>query len=324
MLVQLESQHYHAHMKSHRNPGRTLGMGVQLPEVEWVIRWPELKRLAQTAESVGIDSIWLGDHLLYRNESEPATGPWEVWATLSALAAVTETVELGPLVASTSFHSPAMLAKKAATVDEISNGRLILGLGAGWNAVEYAGFGFPYDHRISRFEEAFTIIRRLLQGECVDFHGTYYDIETCELLPKSANPNAGPQLMVGSIGPRMLGITLPFVDQWNVWYASFGNNVDGLRPVLRQLELACHKAGRDPSTLVRTAAIYVQAPGGRGRSHGDEEKSGATPLRGSQREIADELLRFADIGLDQVQLVVDPITTESVKWCGGIIEALDH
>ena len=122
---------------------RPLKVGVQLPEVEYVASWPQLREMARTAEAVGLDSVWLGDHLLYRWADAPSRGPWEAWTALTAIAAVTERVEIGPLVACTSFHNPAMLAKKAATLDEISGGRLVLGLGAGWNETEYSAFGFP-------------------------------------------------------------------------------------------------------------------------------------------------------------------------------------
>jgi len=159
-------------------------VGVQLPEVEWVARWPQLREMARTAEEIGLDSIWVGEHLLYRDDGLPSRGPWEAWTSLAAIAAATERIELGPLVAATSFHNPAMLAKQAATVDEISGGRLVLGLGAGWNEPEYLAYGFPFDHRVSRFEEAFTIIRTLLADGHCDFHGTYYDLRDCELLPR--------------------------------------------------------------------------------------------------------------------------------------------
>ena len=171
-------------------------IGVQLPEVEWEVPFPEYLAMAQTAEAVGFDSLWVGDHLLY-DLPAGARGPWEAWTTLAAIAAVTDRIEIGPLVASTSFHAPPMLAKQAATVDAISQGRLILGLGAGWNRREYDAFGFAYDRRVSRFEEAFTIIRSLLRDGEIDFHGTYYDAERCVLHPRSPRP-AGPPLMVGS------------------------------------------------------------------------------------------------------------------------------
>ncbi len=309
-------------MRSHRNPRRPLGIGVQLPEVERVVRWPEMHAMALGAEAAGFDSLWLGDHLLYRDAGNPARGPWEAWSMLAALAAVTTSLRLGPLVAATSFHNPAMLAKKAAAVDEVSNGRLIVGLGAGWNETEYRAFGFPYDHRVSRFEEAFTIIRKLLARESVSFAGHYYRTQDCELLPARSGPG-GPPLMIGSMGPRMLAITLPWVQAWNAWYAWFGNTVEGFRPLLAKLDAACVTAGRDPRTLSRTVAVLVQAPGGQGRLRGDEERSGAPPITGAPAQIADTLRRFADTGVDHVQLVLDPITCESIRWCGDIVTALD-
>ena len=139
-------------------------VGIQLPEVERDVRWPEYLAMARAAEEVGFDSIWIGDHLLY---DDPERGPWEAFTLLSALAAVTERVRLGPLVACAGFHAPGVLAKMAATIDEVSQGRFVLGLGAGWNRREFDAFGIPYDKRVSRFEEAFTIIRGLLAGERV-------------------------------------------------------------------------------------------------------------------------------------------------------------
>ena len=146
--------------------------------------------MARAAEEAGFDSIWLGDHLLYRDEGQPERGPWEVWTLLAALAAVTERVELGPLVACTAFHPPGLIAKMAATLDEVSGGRFVLGLGAGWNEPEFRAFGLPYDHRVSRFEEAFTIIRRLLEGERVTLGGRFFQVDDLCLLPRPAAPAA--------------------------------------------------------------------------------------------------------------------------------------
>src|ERR687889_274245 len=234
---------------------RPLKVGIQLPEVEREVRWAELRAMAELAERIGLDSIWVGDHLLYRDDGGPPRGPWEAWSLLAALAAVTERVQLGPLVAATSFHAPAMLAKKAATVDEISGGRLILGLGAGWNRPDYDAFGFPYDHRVSRFEEAFTIIRELLRTGTSVFAGQWYAVDRAELLPRPRP--GGPPLMVGSIGERMLRITMPHVAAWNAWGPWFGNTPAGYGPVRQQVDAACRSVGRDPAEVERSVALVV-------------------------------------------------------------------
>ena len=302
---------------------RSLKVGVQLPEVERLVRWPELRDMAQTAEGVGFDSIWLGDHLLYRRETGNV-GPWEVWTSLAGLAEATKKVELGPLVAATSFHSPPMLAKMAATVDEISNGRLILGLGAGWNEPDYTAFGFPYDHRVSRFEEAFTIIRTLLRDGSIDYHGQFYDIADCELSPRGApdlHPN-GPTLMIGSTSPRMLSIAIPYVDAWNEWHDRFGNTVEGAAIYSAKVDDACREVGRDPKDVTRTVTALVQLTGGKGR--GSSYARPTPAIDGTQPAAAAATLsRYADVGISHVQLVLDPITVGSIEECAPILRALD-
>lgn len=300
---------------------RPFRIGIQLPEVEREVRWPELREMATTAEAVGFDSLWVGDHLLYRMDDGPR-GPWEAWSLLSAIAAVTERVQIGPLVAATSFHQPAMLAKKAATVDEISNGRLIVGLGAGWNRTEYEAYGFPFDHRAGRFEEAFTIIRTLLRDGYIDFAGNYYTVRDCELVPR-ARPG-GPPLMIGSTGPRVLRATLPHVDMWNAWHAWYHNTPDGFNDGNDQIDQICREVGRDPSTIERTAAIMVQAPGGTGRIYGDSQHESDVAISGDESAVAAALAKFAATPLTHAQLVVDPITVRSIEWLGGVLENLDR
>lgn len=301
--------------------GNRLKIGVQLPEVEREVRWPELAAMARLAEDVGFDSLWVGDHLLYRNPGEAARGPWEAWSQLAALAAITTRVEIGPLVAATSFHSPAMLAKKAATVDEISGGRLILGLGAGWNQTEYDAYGFAYDHRVSRFEEAFTIIRTLLREGAIDFDGDYYQVRDCELLPRGPRP-AGPPLMIGSQGPRMLRISMPHVDAWNAWHAWYGNRIEDLPPVLEKVDAACAEVGRDPAAVVRTTTVLVQFAGGSGRASGDSAKRDVVPLQGSPQELAAALRAYQRLGIGHLQLVLDPISAESIEALAPVLELL--
>lgn len=292
-------------------------VGVQLPEVEREYRWPEIRDIARTAEDVGFDSLWVGDHLLYR-DGHGARGPWEVWSVLAALGEATERVHFGPLVASTSFHSPAMLAKKAVTVDEISGGRLILGLGAGWNRTEYEAYGFPYDNRVSRFEEAFTIIRTLIREGAIDFEGEYYQLSEMELIPP-ARPDL--PILIGSNGPRMLRIAAPHVQMWNTWYASYGNTPDGLEELTDIVDEAARDVGRDPAEIVRTAAALVQLEGGTGRRAGTE-RSVPPPITGTADDIAAALHALSGAGMGHIQLVVDPITSRSIESLAPVLERL--
>src|SRR5215207_4591697 len=281
-------------------------IGIQLPEVERLVRWPEYLAMARAAEEVGLDSIWVGDHLLYREDGDER-GPWEAWTMLAALAAVTERVELGPLVACTAFHPPGLIAKMAATIAEISGGRLVLGLGAGWNETEFRAYGFPYDHRVSRFEESFTVIRGLLAGERVSLNGRFIQAEDVVLEPRPAEP---PRLMVGSNGPRMLAATLPHVHAWNTWYSDYGNTPEGFAKLNERITQAAHDAGRDPWEVERSACLLVAVNGASGARASTPDGPAVT---GPPAEIAAVLRDLAEAGADEIILVVDPITEASIR-----------
>jgi alkanesulfonate monooxygenase SsuD/methylene tetrahydromethanopterin reductase-like flavin-dependent oxidoreductase (luciferase family) len=303
-----------------RESRRGIRVGIQLPEVERVVRWPEIRAMARLAEDAGFDSLWVGDHLLYREEARGARGPWEAWTSLAGLAEATRRIALGPLVAATAFHAPALLAKMAATVDEISGGRLILGLGAGWNEVEFAAFGFPYAHRVGRFEEAFTIVRRLLREGVCDFEGAWYTVRDCELLPRPRP--GGPPLLVGSSGERMLRIAMPWADAWNVWYDDIDNSPARVPEYRERVDRACREVGRDPAAVERTAAVLVRLCGGVGRDDAGSRR-GIAPLAGTSEEIAAGLLAFAREGISHVQLVLDPITEASIAELAPVLEHLE-
>jgi probable F420-dependent oxidoreductase len=301
---------------------RPLRVGVQLPEVEREVPWAEYVAMARQAEELGFDSLWLGDHLLYRDPDGTAAGPWEAWTMLAALAAATSRITLGPLVACTAFHNPAVLAKQAATLDEISGGRFVLGLGAGWNETEFRAFGIPFDHRISRFEEAFTIIRTLLREGSIDFDGRFYQARDCELTPRGPT-RGGPPLLIGSSGERMLRITAPHVDGWNAWFADTRNSPDGVPALRDRVDAACAEVGRDPAAIERSVAVLVQFPDGTGRRTGDTpEDEEAGPVRGTPEQMAAELRRYAEVGIAEVQLVVDPIDRRSLDRLGPVLDLL--
>lgn len=282
-----------------------LRVGVQLPEVEREVRWAEVRAIACAAEAVGFDGVWVGDHLLYRDDGRPERGPWEVWTTLAAVAAVTSRVELGPLVACTAFHPPAVLAKQAATLAEISGGRFVLALGAGWNAAEFRAFGLPYDRRVSRFAEAWTVITRLLDGEHLTIAGDFVTVEDAVVLPRPPQP---PPLMVGSNGPRMLRLTLPRADRWNTWFDDYGNTPEGFAALNARISDAAEAAGRDPATLERSACVLVTVDGGAGeRPHGPA----APPV--PHHALRGHLDALSQAGADEAILVLDPITEDAVR-----------
>jgi probable F420-dependent oxidoreductase len=285
-------------------------VGVQLPEVERIVRWPEYVAMARAAERVGFDSVWVGDHLLYRGDGGSERGPWEAWTILAAIAAATERVELGPLVACAGFHAPAMLAKQAATVDEISGGRLVLALGAGWNEPEFRAFGFPFDRRASRFEESFEVIRRLMSGERVTMRGHYVEVDDAVLLPP---PARRPRLMIGSTGRRVLTAALPHVDAWNTWFDWYGNSPEGFAARSAEIDEIASSVGRDPGDIERSACLLVALDPRTGERRVDPA---APPVAGTPTRVAEAIRAMGDAGADEVILVLDPITQGSIEAVG--------
>lgn len=292
-------------------PSSQLRLGIQLPEVERIVRWSEYLDLARRAEDLGFDSVWVGDHLLYRGDGRSERGPQEAWTLLAAIAAVTERVTLGPLVACTAFHPPGVLAKMACTVDEISGGRLILGLGAGWNEPEFRAFGIPFDHRASRFEEAFTAIRSLSAGERCTLRGQFYDLDDAVVLPSPLRPVT---LMVGSTGDRVLRAALPHVDWWNTWYDWYGNSVTGFGQLNEKISAHIMAAGRSPETVSRSACVFVTADPASTERISTSEAPGI-----SLDALSEHLCRLADAGAHEAILVVNPINAWSMARIAEVL-----
>lgn len=299
---------------------RPLKVGLMFPDTEREMgggsaRWADLLAMARTAEACGFDSIWVSDHLIFRFEGKAPQGVWECWSLLSALAAVTERVEIGPLVSCTGFRNPALLAKVAETVDEISGGRLILGLGAGWHEPEYRAFGYPFGHRVGRFEEAVRIIAGLLHNGRVDFAGTYYHARDCELRPRGPRPDALP-IMIGTTGDRMLRLTAEHADLWNGWGL---NSPADVATAQAKVDAACAAVGRDPATLGRTGTVLIDLPGKAGRPR-------ETPpfVTGNAETLAEILRGHSRAGICHVQVVLDPNTVAGVEEFARVLEYLDR
>ncbi|HEX8941406.1 MAG TPA: LLM class flavin-dependent oxidoreductase [Candidatus Limnocylindrales bacterium] len=273
--------------------------------------WDRLAGFARQAEALGLDSLWVPDHLLTRFPGQPTRGEWEAWTVLAALAAVTERVTLGPWVSSTAFRNPGLLAKTAATVDGICGGRLILGIGAGWHQPEFEAFGFPFDHRVGRFAESLEIVHGLLRTGALDFAGRYHRVVDAELRPRGPREGAIP-ILVGARGRRMLELTARFADAWNAW-ASWDRGRFVVPEQAAWLDQACREIGRDPASVARTAGVLLAMPG--------EEPSRMAPdrrLAGSPDAIVDALLSAERAGISHVQVWLNPTTAETIEALAAI------
>ncbi len=274
----------------------------------------EVRDIARQADDAGFDSLWIYDHLLHRFPGHPTVGFWEAWTMLSAVAAVTERAELGTWVLCAAFRNPALLAKMAITLDEVSAGRLTLGLGAGWHEPEFSAFGFPFDRRVDRFEEALKIIVPLLRTGRVDFTGQYHRAKDCEIVPVGPRPN-GPPLMIGAFGPRMLRLTAQYADSWNV---------DWLGPPERLAEHqgriagACEAVGRDPATLAITGSLTIALPELGSLPKWLNEPGQA--LTGSVADLAKGLRRYAELGVTEVMCACYPHTPAAIARLGEAVQ----
>ncbi len=309
---------------------RPLKIGIHLPITD---PWADLLAMAQRAAAVGFDSLWLPDHLSMKRdqlwitagrpvppgvELEPPVGAWETWSLIAALAAAVPDVELGTLVMCTGFRNPALLAKMAETLDAISGGRLILGVGSGDVAHEFHAFGFPFDHAVSRFEEALQIITSLLRTGYCDFHGTYYEVNDLTLEPRGPRPN-GPPILIGTLltGKRMLRLTTQYADLWN-GFLCYGRNWPDVLPPLREaIDAACVQYGRDPATLGRTVGVRVALLG-------EQVTGGVEPLEGTPEQIADALRDYARNGLSHVQVWLSPRSLAGIEAFAPVLEELDR
>lgn len=293
-----------------------VGVVIPLGETDQgkALPYSAIRDRAQQAEGIGLNSIWLYDHLIHRFPGHPTVGFWENWTILSAVAEATKQPELGTWVLCAAFRNPALTAKMADTLEEVSSERLILGLGAGWHKEEFDAFGIPYDYRTSRFEEALQIIIPLLRKGYVDFNGKYYQAKDCELKPRGSR-EGGPPVMVGAFGQRMMRLAARYADMWNTDWL-------GTQEIFSQkksaLETACLQEGRNPSTLEITGGVTVAYP-----QLGDLPSWMTEPdqsLSGSPTDIANGLRRYEEAGASHVMCNVYPHTETAYTKLGEAVE----
>ena len=291
-----------------------MDLGLNVPYVEGSMdgrtpRWTDILAMAQTAEAIGFDALWVSDHVGFGDPGGEWQGAWESWTLLSALAASTRRVALGPYVLAIPLRNPAVLAKMAETLDEVSGGRLILGLGAGWNEAEFTSYGIPFDDRFQRFEDGLRVITDMLRTGRSTLDGETIQTWSARLEPRGPRRDGLP-VMVGANGPRMLRLTAELADHWNGGLRS----IDEVPAQLEALDAACRGVGRTrPITksievLVRT--VPTDAPPVR------------REIRGDHRSIASDLRRFADLGVDHLQVQLRPNTVEGVQAFAPVIERL--
>ena len=275
--------------------GLSIPIGERGPQLV-PIRYREMRELAQAAESGGLDSIWVADHMFIRGGAGER-GLWESMSMLAALAEATERVELGPLVLCTPFRNAGLIAWAANSLDEISKGRFVLGLGAGWHQPEFDAFGFEFGRRVSVFAGALEIIAPLLRDGHVGYEGRFSKGEAA-LHPRGPRPHGPPILTAGS-GPRMLALTARFADRWNsVWY---GLPTDEFRDERRRLAEACAAIGRDPTSIEVSAGIQVVDPA-------QTSANGPEHVVGDAAHIAEALRTWRDEGVAEVMCRMEPVS----------------
>ncbi len=284
--------------------------------------WKDILALARQAEEVGFDSLWVVDEYAIREENREVTGFWECWSLLSALAACTSRVNLGSLVTCNGYRHPALLAKIADTVDEISGGRVILGLGVGYNQQLNEDFGLPWDKRYACFEEALTILQRLLHTGYIDFQGQHYQVRDCELRPRGPR-SAGPPLLIGTMahpGPRMLRLIAQYAQSWAGCLIFESEPFSQLSALCASIDEACAHYQRPADSLERIATLPV-AIGQRRVLLGRQDIT-ASALTGSPEEIARGLQRVTCYGFSHLILQIEPNTLAGLEAFAPVLEYL--
>ncbi len=299
---------------------RKMGIGIMMPTSDdsafgRTPRFSDLVAIALKAEELGFDSLWVPDHFVYRYPGvDQVFGVWEAWTLLAGLAARTSKIALSIFVTGLVFRNPGVVAKSAEMLDEISDGRFILGLGAGSRLPDFDMLGLPFDHRASKSEDAIKIISALLRDGHADEQGHFFQANDAYNLPRGPRASeGGPPILIGTRGPRMLKLTAQYADAWNGdWHRS----AETVRPLLDEVDAACIEVGRDPATLIRTAGSNFALPGA--------HDARPNPVTGEIEQMAATIAGFRDLGIQHYIAGIDPCTPESLETFARVLEILDR
>jgi alkanesulfonate monooxygenase SsuD/methylene tetrahydromethanopterin reductase-like flavin-dependent oxidoreductase (luciferase family) len=276
--------------------------------------WSDLREMALAAEESGLDSIWAADHLIFRADGS-SSGIHECWTVLTAVAAITRRVEIGPLVLAVPFRNPALLAKMAAAFDEVSGGRLILGLGCGWHEPEFDAFDFPFDHRVGRFAEGLAVVLPLLRDGRVTVDGRWHRADA-ELLPRGPRSN-GPPILIAGQRPRMLRLAARHADAWNAaWYGRRGDAGE-LEQRIAHLHEACAAEGRDPAEITLTVGLFASFPA---LQQPEDEDPPDNAIAGDADEVGRAFAEYRDLGIEHLIVHLWPPNAAAVRELGRAAE----
>jgi probable F420-dependent oxidoreductase len=278
------------------------------------LSWDELRELILAAEESGLDSVWGADHLIFR-EDGATSGIHECWTILTAAAAITRRVEIGPMVLALPFRNPALTAKMATALDEVSGGRLILGVGCGWHEPEFDAFDYPFDHRVGRFEEALGVLQALLRDGRVTVDGRWHRA-AAELLPAGPRPK-GPPILIAGKRPRMLRLVARQADAWNAAWYGRRERADELVQRISHLREACAAGGRDPSTITMTVGLFVHFPELPDPGHEDPPENS---ISGGADEVGEAIAAYRELGIEHAIVHVWPPTAAAVVELGKAAE----
>lgn len=295
--------------------GRSMSLGLMIPIRERSMggdtpRFLDLASMATLAREVGFEAVWFGDHFTM-GEGDAMTGAWEAWTMMAAVAARVPDVQVGPLVSCAGFRNPGVIANMTESLDEISDGRFILGLGAGWNATEYHQFGYPFDYRASRFEESIQIVCSMLRKGMADFQGRFWQANNAVNRPRGPRP-AGAPVLIGTNGERLLNSVARYADAWN---SDWESDPATMATLIARVDASCEEIGRPTSSLVKTGSARFAMDEGAARR--------ADLITGTVDDMAERLVAFRDLGLRHLVCGLEPRTTSTIAGFGDVIARFD-